>query len=72
MSNNSIYLAKAEDCIRNCMCLIGDDGHGSAAYVYPYKLNGTKGMFYDPWSNDQDLILYDALYAGEYINAFKI
>ena len=54
------------------MCLIGDDGRGSAAYVYPYRLNGIRGEFYDPWSNDQDLVLYDALYFSDYEDAFKI
>ena len=72
LSGDRSWIEKAEECIRNCMCLIGDDGRGSAAYVYPYRLNGKRGEFYDPWSNDQDLVLYDALYFSEYINSFKI
>lgn len=66
------WIERAEKCIRNCMCLIGDDGRGSAAYVYPYRLNDQRGEFYDPWSNDQDLVLYDALYFSEYTDSFKI
>ena len=66
------WFEKAEECIRNCMCLIGDDGRGSAAYVYPYRINGLRGEFYDPWSNDQDLVLYDALYFADYDDAFRI
>ena len=70
LSGESVWMEKAEECVRNCMCLIGDDGRGSAAYVYPYRLNGQRGEFFDPWSNDQDLVLYDALYLSEYVQAF--
>ena len=72
LSGDRSWIEKAEECIRNCMCLIGDDGRGSAAYVYPYRINGQRGEFYDPWSNDQDLVLYDALYFSECSNSFKI
>lgn len=72
LSGKSEWIDKAEECLRNSTCLIGDDGRGSAAYVYPYKLNGKRGEFFDPWSNDQDLVLYDAMYASEYIDIFKI
>ncbi len=72
LSKEDIWKEKAEECLRNCMCLIGDNARGAAAYVYPYKLNGKRGEFFDPWSNDQDLVLYDALYFAEYIDAFKI
>ena len=66
------WRAKAEECLRNCMCLERDHARGSAAYLYPYTLNGVRGQFYDPWSNDQDLILYDALYFSEWTDTFKI
>lgn len=72
LSGDKLWQRKAEECIRNCMCLIDDDGHGHAAYVYPYRLNGKRGEFLDPWSNDQDLVLYDALYASEYIDSFQL
>lgn len=72
LSGDKSYIKKAEDCIRNCMCLIGDDGRGSAAYIYSYKVNGRRGECYDPWSNDQDLVLYDALYATDVIDVFNI
>ena len=70
LSHETEWLDNAEECIRNCMCLIGDDGRGSAACVYPYKLNGIRGEFFDPWSNDQDLVLYDALYLNDINGAF--
>lgn len=54
------------------MCLISDDGRGSAAHMYPYRTNGQRGDFFDPWSNDQDLVLYDALYLNDVKYVFKI
>ena len=65
LSGKKEWLAKAEECIRNCMCLIRDNGRGAAAYVYPYKVDAKRGEFYDSWSNDQDLVLYDALYFSD-------
>lgn len=65
LSGNKEYIKKAENCIRDCMCLIKDDGRGSAAYVYPYRVNGKRGELFDSWSNDQDLVLYDALYFAD-------
>lgn len=61
LTGKTEYLKRAENCIRNCMCLIGDNGTGSASYVYPHYVNGKKGEFYDEWANDQDLVIYDAL-----------
>ena len=39
----------------------GENGEGSCAYVYPFRLNETRGEFYDEWANDQDFALYFAL-----------
>lgn len=72
LTGNTEYIDYAEECIRNCMCLIGDDGRGSAAHVYPYRTNGQRGDFFDPWSNDQDLVLYDALYLNDVKNVFVV
>lgn len=72
LSGEEVWLEKAEECLRNCMNLISDNGRGAAAYVFPYKLNGKRGEFYDPWSNDQDLVFYDALYFSEFSDTFKI
>ncbi len=48
----------AEKIYRSNLCLFNDKGEGSCAYVYPYKVNGEKGAFYDGWANDQDFGLY--------------
>lgn len=67
LSGDSVWLKRAENILRNCLCLVNEEGRGSAAYVYPYKLNGLRGEFYDAWSNDQDLVLYDMLYYMDYM-----
>ncbi len=64
LSGDENYLKAAEECMRNCLCLFSEDGRGSAAYVYPYRINDTKGQFYDAWANDQDFALYFALETG--------
>lgn len=59
------YKSAAEECIRNCFCLFNERGEGSCAYVYPYKVNGNKGQYYDRWANDQDFALYYYLTINE-------
>lgn len=61
LTENDEYIKRAENCIRNCMCLISDNGIGSASYVYPNRVNDKNGEFYDEWANDQDLVIYDSL-----------
>lgn len=51
------YRAKAENIVRNNLCLFSEDGRGSCAYLYPNRINGIKGKFYDPYANDQDWAL---------------
>lgn len=60
-SGNDAYLGKARECIRNCMSNYRKGGKNSCAYIYPYKVNGKRGKFYDPFSNDQNTALYFAL-----------
>lgn len=51
------YQKRAENIVRNNLCLFFEDGRASCAYVYPYKVNGVKTKFYDPFANDQDWAL---------------
>lgn len=51
------YQARAENIVRNNLCLFFEDGKASCAYLYPYKVDGVKGQFYDPYANDQDWAL---------------
>lgn len=51
------YQKRAETIVRNNLCLFFEDGKASCAYLYPYKVDGVKGQFYDPYANDQDWAL---------------
>ena len=64
ISGEEKYANAAEECMRNCLCLFSDDGRGSAAYIFPYRINDTCGKVYDEWANDQDFALYFALETG--------
>ena len=48
------YMQRAKNIVRNNLCLFSEDGKASCAYLYPYKINGVKAAFYDPFANDQD------------------
>ncbi len=61
ISNDEYYLNLARECMRNTLCLFDDEGHGAENYVYPFRVDGKKGQFYDEWANDQDFILYFVL-----------
>lgn len=41
-------------------CLFNEKGEGRSSYVYPERLNGEKGAFFDPLANEQDGFLYMA------------
>ena len=58
LTKSEVYLKKAENNLRNCLCLFRPDGSASCAYLYPYSVNGVRGEFYDEWANDQDFALY--------------
>lgn len=53
-TGDSSYRKRAENIVRNNLCLFFEDGKASCAYMYPYKVNGVKAGFYDPFANDQD------------------
>ena len=72
LSGEQVYLERAEESIRNCLCLVNDDARGAAAYVYPHLVNGNKGEFYDEWANDQDLPFYDGMNFNDLIKIFEI
>jgi len=58
LTKDTVYLNKAEENLRNCLCLFNSDGSASCAYVYPFSANGERGEFFDEWANDQDFALY--------------
>ncbi len=55
------YAERAKNIFYNNLCLFSEDGRGSAAFIYPSKVNGEKAHFYDPFANDQDwaLVFYN-------------
>lgn len=57
VSGDYSYAERATNIIRNNFCLFTEDGRGSAAYMYPDKVNGKEARFYDPFANDQDWVM---------------
>ena len=64
-TDNKEYIQKARACLRTGLSSFFDDGSATCAIVTPYKINGMKGEFIDPWANDQDWALYHALVFDE-------
>jgi len=56
-AGNVSYKRRAAHIVRNNLCLFFEDGKASCAYIYPYKVNGQRAQFYDPYANDQDWAL---------------
>lgn len=61
LSGDATYKKKADNCIRNCLCLFMPDGAASCAYLTPYRIDSYYGECYDDWANDQDFALYYAI-----------
>lgn len=57
ISGNKAYFNRAESIVKSNLCNFFEDGTASCAYVYPSKVNGEKGGFFDPFANDQDWAL---------------
>lgn len=47
--------------LRGPLCLFRENGEASCAMVFPERVNGKRGHFFDAWANDQDWALYFAL-----------
>lgn len=56
-TGDKTYQKRAENIVRNNLCLFFEDGKASCAYLYPNKVNGVRTGFYDPFANDQDWAL---------------
>ena len=55
------YQKRAENIVRNNLCLFFEDGRASCAYLYPRRINGEKAHYYDAFANDQDWALVNYL-----------
>ncbi len=56
-TGNKSYMQRAENVVRNNLCLFNEEGRGSCAYLYPRHVNGEKAQYYDDFANDQDWAL---------------
>ena len=59
------YQQRAENIVRNNLCLFFEDGRASCAYLYPRRVDGVDAGFYDPYANDQDWALVYYLLVNE-------
>ena len=60
-TGDEAYARRAEENLRNNLCLFTPSGRASAAYLYPLMLNDQPGKYFDPWANDQDWALVNWL-----------
>lgn len=60
ITSDKKFLKRAEYSFRNVLSLFEENGRAHCAYVYPFKVNKTKGKFYDAYANDQDWGMYFA------------
>lgn len=51
------YKKRAENIVRNTLCLFSEDGKASCAYIFPNKVNGVKAKYYEPFASEQDWAL---------------
>ena len=50
---------------RSGFCLFNGRGEAFSSYVYPARVNGERGQFFDPFADEQDGFLYLAYKIGE-------
>lgn len=65
ITGDESYQHRAENIVRNNLCLFTKDGRGSCAYLFPHRVNGINAQFYDEYANDQDWALYYYLLVNE-------
>lgn len=58
ISGDEHYRAIAIRGMRNNLCCFRADGRAYSSYVYPFRINGEPGEYYDPYANEQDAALY--------------
>lgn len=56
-SEADYYQHRAENIVRNNLCLFYEDGKATCAYVLPDRINGEPGRHGDAYANDQDFAL---------------
>ena len=51
------YQQRAEQCVRDNLCLFFEDGRATCAFVMPRRVNGEAAHYADAYANDQDWAL---------------
>jgi hypothetical protein len=51
------YLRRAENIVRNNLCLFFENGRATCAFVFPRRINGEAAHYADAYANDQDWAL---------------
>ena len=51
------YQRRAEQCVRDNLCLFYEDGRATCAFVMPRRVNGEAAHYADAYANDQDWAL---------------
>lgn len=59
------WIDYGKQCFASVYCCFRPNGAASSAYVYPERVNGEKGGFYDAFANEQDGLLYLAYKLSE-------
>lgn len=65
ITDNEKWIKYGLQAFRSGLCLFNGKGEASNSYVYPERVNGVKGQFFDPFANDQDGFLYLAYKTAE-------
>lgn len=57
ITGDESYQVRAQNIVLNNMCNFEENGRAHCAYLYPMRVNGQTGQFYEPYANDQDWVL---------------
>ncbi|MBE6666952.1 MAG: hypothetical protein E7607_01410 [Ruminococcaceae bacterium] len=58
IKNDKKWIDYGKQAFRGGFCLFNSKGEAASSYVYPARVNGFKGQFFDPYANEQDGFLY--------------
>ena len=58
ITQNKKWIDYGLQAFRGGFCLFNSKGEAASSYVYPERVNGAKGQFFDPFANEQDGFLY--------------
>ena len=65
ITNDKRWINYADASFRCGLCLFNEKGEAFSSYVYPERVNGDKGAFFDKFADEQDGFLYLAYKLSE-------